>query len=294
MVTRVAVTGAAGRVGRGVLDLFCGQGKTVVAIDSVAPPGHLSSDHFGTGQVGAGQVVAGQVVWARADMKDFDAVVKALDGCDGLVHLAAVARPGILEDSVVHANNVVASYNALRAAAEVGITRICQASSVNAIGCAWSRSPRYDYFPLDESHRCYAEDPYSLSKWICEQQADAIARRYSSLSIASFRFHLVVPGRKEAVAVYNGAPGDVVIKNLWGYTSLAATAGACSLALEGDLSGHEVFQIVAREQVGGLPSTELAARHYPDVPWRRQLSGAEGFFDCSKAAQLLGWRHQDW
>ncbi len=61
MVTRVAVTGAAGRVGRGVLDLFCGQGKTVVAIDSVAPPGHLSSDHFGTGQVGAGQVGAGQV-----------------------------------------------------------------------------------------------------------------------------------------------------------------------------------------------------------------------------------------
>ena len=66
MVTRVAVTGAAGRVGRGVLDLFCGQGKTVVAIDSVAPPGHLSSDHFGTGQVGAGQVGAGQVVPARS------------------------------------------------------------------------------------------------------------------------------------------------------------------------------------------------------------------------------------
>jgi nucleoside-diphosphate-sugar epimerase len=289
MATRVAVTGAAGRVGRGVLDLFCRRGKTIVAIDSVTPPDNLAS-----GQSGSGQSGSGQVVWVQADMKDYDAVTKAFDGCDALVHLAAVARPGILEDSFVHANNVVSSYNALRAAAEVGITRICQASSVNAIGVAWSRWPHYDYFPLDESHSCYAEDPYSLSKWICEQQADAVARRYSTLSIASFRLHLVVPGREDAVAAYKGASDDVVIKNLWGYTSLAATAGACYLALEEDLSGHEVFQIVAGDQVGGLPSMELAARNYPGVPWRREPGGNEGFFDCSKAAQLLGWRHQDW
>ncbi len=37
MVTRVAVTGAAGRIGRGVLDLLLDRGVAVVAIDSLMP-----------------------------------------------------------------------------------------------------------------------------------------------------------------------------------------------------------------------------------------------------------------
>jgi UDP-glucose 4-epimerase len=279
MVTRVALTGAAGRVGRGVLDLFRARGKAVVAIDALAALPESALDN---------------VSWAQADMTDYSAVVKAFDGCDGLVHLAAIARPGLVEDSVVHANNVVGSYNALRAAAEVGITRVCQASSVNAIGCAWSRSPRYDYFPLDEDHATYAEDPYSLSKWICEQQADAIARRYPSMGISSFRYHLVVPERDRAAAIYSEAPDDVAVKNLWGYTSLAAAAGACWLGLENEVIGHEAFHIVAPDQVGGASSMELAERYYAGVARRRLLRDDESFFDCTKAARLLGWQHQDW
>jgi nucleoside-diphosphate-sugar epimerase len=286
MVTRVAVTGAAGRIGRGVLDLLLDRGVAVVAIDSRMPPDESPT--------GPDESSTGNVVWVQADMTDYPAVVKALNGCDGLVHMAAIARPGVLEDAVVHGNNVVGSYNVLRAAVEVGITRMCHESSVNAIGCAWSRSPRYDYFPLDENHPSYAEDPYSLSKWICEQQADAIARRYSSIGIASFRYHMVVPERARAVAVYSEAPEDVAIKNLWGYTSLAAAAGACWLALEGAQIGHEVFEIVAPDHVGGASSTELAERYYPGVVWQRPPSADESFFDSSKAGRLLGWRHQDW
>ncbi len=279
MVARVAVTGAAGRVGRGVLELLCARGTTVVAIDSLAPGPQDPNDG---------------VTWAQIDITDYAALVKALDGCDGLVHLAAIPSPRRAEDVVVHSNNVVGSYNALRAAAEVGITQVCQASSVNAIGCAYSRSPRYDYFPLDEAHPCYAEDPYSLSKWICEQQADAVARRYSPIFIASFRFHLVVQEREQAVVVYGQAPDDVAVKNLWGYTSLAAAAGACWLALESELVGHEVFHIVAPDQLAGASSTELSERHYPTVPRHHLLSEREAFFDSSKAGRLLGWRHQDW
>ena len=57
-----------------------------------------------------------------------------------------------------HANHVVfnensaGNYNALSAAATVGIKRVCLASSINAIGGVFSRQPRYDYFPLDEQH----------------------------------------------------------------------------------------------------------------------------------------------
>ena len=281
MVTRVAVTGAAGRVGQGVIALLRSRGKDVVAIDSVPAPGDTSDDG---------------VVWRRVEMTDYEAVVGSFAGCDGLVHLAAIARPGVLPDAQVHANNVVSSYNALRAAIELGIVRISQASSINAIGAAWSRWPHYDYLPLDEGHRSYVEDPYSLSKLICELQADALARRYSGVGIASLRFHMVVPDRARAVETYEdrGVAGDTAIKNLWGYTTLAASAGACLLALEGDSAGHEAFQIVAPDQLGGSPSVELAQRYFPGVPLRADLSECEGFFDCSKAGRLLGWRHDEW
>lgn len=45
--------------------------------------------------------------------------------------------------------------------------------------------------PIDEKHATYAEDPYSLSKWECEQQCDSFVRRYESMRIASFRMHEV-------------------------------------------------------------------------------------------------------
>ena len=77
----------------------------------------------------------------------------------------------------MHNNNVVASYNALRAAVQVGITpHLPRPPASMRSGRPSARKPRYDYFPIDEDHPNRAEDPYSLSKWICEQQADALVR----------------------------------------------------------------------------------------------------------------------
>jgi UDP-glucose 4-epimerase len=225
-----------------------------------------------------------------ADVTQYDQLEGALRGCDALVHLAAIRSPIGRPDYEVHNTNVVASYNALSAAARLGIQRVCLASSVNATGAAFSRWPRYDYFPLDEQHPTYNEDPYSLSKWICEQQADSFARRYDSMAIASLRFHMVVPDRATAARRQN-AGNEVLVKHLWGYTRLEAAARACLLSLTADLRGHAAFYIVAPDTTMDAPSLELRQRYFPDVPVRGNLDGNSGFFDCSRAARLLGWLH---
>jgi len=148
---KIAVTGGSGRVGRGVVELALAQGHQVVNIDRVSPAGVTDQPNL---------------THIQADITDYDALVNAFRGCDAVIHLAAIPAPGHLPDHVVHNNNVTGSYNALRAAVEVGVQRICQASSVNAIGLAYSRWPRFDYFPLDEQHPTYCEDPYALSIWI--------------------------------------------------------------------------------------------------------------------------------
>jgi UDP-glucose 4-epimerase len=223
----------------------------------------------------------------RADLTDFGQFNAAVADADALVHLAAYITPEAGADHVVHNNNVVASYNALSVAAAHGIDRVCLASSVNAIGGYYSREPRYDYFPLDEHHRCYAEDPYSLSKWIAEQQAAAFGRRYERMSIASLRLH-ALRDRAYMAALVVGRP-EAGHKDLWGYTPVDSAAQACLAAVTADFNGFETFYVVASDTTSEITSMQLRNRFYPDVPVKRELDGHGSFFDTSKAEKLLNW-----
>lgn len=273
---RIAVTGAGGRVGRAVVERAAADGHSVVAIDR---------------EVGGVPAQASDVV--RLDLGDYEGLERAFAGCDALIHLAAINGPGRHPDHVVHDNNVVTSYHALRAAAAAGVFRVCQASSVNAIGGRFSRwPPRYDYFPVDEQHPCYPEDPYSLSKLVCEQQAAAIARSFDGMAIASLRLHGVVSDRSEA-ARWTAIPGRAVEQQLWGYTRHDAAARACLLGVTAEMHGHEAFYVVAPDTMMDVPSVELCAEHYPQVPIRGELPGNRGLFDCSKAEKILGWVHDE-
>ncbi|HEU5013871.1 MAG TPA: NAD(P)-dependent oxidoreductase [Roseiflexaceae bacterium] len=274
---QIALTGGSGRIGRAITALALEQGHRVVSIDRVAPADAPSRP---------------ELSFVQADIAQYEELERAFQGCDALIHMAAIPSPRGHPDHVVHNNNVVGSYNALRAAAELGIMRVCQASSINATGAAYSRWPHYDYFPLDEQHPTYNEDPYSLSKWICEQQGDSFARRYENMTIASMRFHGIAPDRATAMQRVR-EPGGVNAKHLWGYTRLDAAAQACMNSITADFSGHEVFYIVAPDTVMETPSRELARQFYPDVPVRDDLNGTHGFYDCSKAERLLHWTHDD-
>jgi nucleoside-diphosphate-sugar epimerase len=272
---KIVITGGSGRIGRAITTEALRQGHSVVSIDRVAPPEPDEREN---------------VTFIEADTGDYEKLVEAFRETDALIHMGAIPSPGRHPDHIVHNNNVVGSYNALRAAVEVGIKRIVQASSVNAIGLSFSREGHFDYFPIDEAHPNYSEEPYSLSKWICEQQADSFARRYEDIRIASMRFHLVCHDRSKGVEHY-GVATQEVSRHLWAYTLFDAAARACLLALDAPFRGHEVFYIVAPDTVMEIPTLELAARFFPNVPVRSDLPGNRSFFSSAKAERMLGWRH---
>src|SRR5210317_1582909 len=113
---RIAVTGAAGRVGGHVVELASSLGHSVVAIDWRPLSSSIDVARY-----------------ADVDTMDYERLAEVISDCDALIHLAAITGPGRDPDHVVHNTNVVSSYNALRAASQVGIQRVCQASSINAI-----------------------------------------------------------------------------------------------------------------------------------------------------------------
>jgi len=275
-VMKMAITGSSGGIGKAVVEMALAQGHNLVCIDRMNPGNNSKPSN---------------AAFIQADIADYTAMENALRGCDALIHMAAIPAPGRHSDYEVHNNNVTGSYNILRAATELGINRVCQASSVNATGLGYSRWPRFDYFPLDEEHPTYNEDPYSLSKWICEEQGNSFARRYENMVISSMRFHWVVPERATAVQAKSHSQTRAAAKNLWAYTRFEAAARACLLSLTADFNGHEVFYIAAPDTVTDIPSLELKQKFFPDVPVRGDLSGCKSFFDCSKAERLLGWKH---
>ena len=268
---RIAVTGSGGTLGRVLVALAVERGHEIVALDRVA----------------ADSTAATRDTSRMLDTTDAGALHAGIAGCDALVHLAAYISPHAAEPHAVHNANVTSSYNALWAAAENGIRRVCLASSVNAIGGVYSAVPRSDYFPLDEEHPSYAEDPYSLSKWVLEEQARSVARRHPDMWIAALRFH-ALRSRAEMLEGYRSNPAGGA-RDLWGYSPVTESAAACLAALAVDLAGAEVFYVVASDTASDRPSEELRQEFHPDVPLRVPLDGHASFFDSTKARDVLGW-----
>ena len=170
---RVLITGGAGHVGKPICEKFVGNGWEVRVID-LAPECDIDG-----------------VRYAQCDILDFAALTKQVEGCDAIVHLAAIPSTMTHPESTVFEVNVGGSYNVFEAAERAGVKRIAQASSINAFGGYWGCDDRQcDYFPLDEDHPLHTTDVYSLSKQLVEEVA-AYYQRRSGINSVSFRLPAV-------------------------------------------------------------------------------------------------------
>ncbi|KAI0368798.1 NAD(P)-binding protein [Pilatotrama ljubarskyi] len=290
---KLAITGCNGSVGTRVVLAALEQGHTVVGLDSVP-----CSEPLATLLLHKNGHETARFAFRRVDLTDFEAALTALEGAEGIVQLAAVRTPltgfrwSLIAD--MSCRNVVISWNILRAAAELGINRVAQASSVNVIPLVWTDHHDFEYFPIDEEHPCRPDEPYGLSKVICEIKADTIVRRYPSMRVASLRLSWSLPSREDALR-----DDPTRRKNdLWGYVQEDSAAEAFLLAVAGEngkWSGHERFFIVAPDTSANEETVELWQTYWRHVPLKEEkdLSGRKGFFDCSKAERLLGWVHKN-
>ena len=275
---KIAVTGGSGRLGKAVIEQLAQEQHEILSLDRVPPQSPVAD--------------LPRLTRLPLDLNDLNALTQALEGCQAVIHLAAFTSPYGQPPGVVYANNTLSSFNVLQAAASTGVRAVCLASSINALGGIGSKIGRFDYFPVDERHPSYNADDYSLSKYVMEAQADSFARRCPGLTISSLRMH-ALPDEPPALLDSLDGPEAPVARGLWGWTLMAEAARACCLAIRASFTGHEVFFVTAPRTCSSILSAELARHAYPDVPIREVLTGHRSFYDCRKAARLLGWVHQD-
>ncbi len=111
---RVLVTGAGGRIGRA----FVREYKNYYLFRLM-----LHKRAF--------DIFDGEVVYG--DIADFDSVLKAVEGVDAIVHLAADSRVEADWNSVLN-TNIIGTYNVFEAARLCGVRRVVYASSNHACG----------------------------------------------------------------------------------------------------------------------------------------------------------------
>jgi UDP-glucose 4-epimerase len=101
------------------------------------------------------------------DVLDAEAVVRAADTCNAVVHLAAdLAYSGSGGDLM--AVNVVGTWNVLAGAKAAGVKRVVFMSSVNALGVFKGEAPP-EYLPLDDEHPARPVSAYGISKFLAEE-----------------------------------------------------------------------------------------------------------------------------
>jgi UDP-glucose 4-epimerase len=294
--TRILVTGGCGLIGSTTIDLLLRehQPEKIVILDNLAR-GSLANVEAALKDP--------RVQLVRGDVRDADAVRRATEGMDAVIHLAALRITACAADPR-EAMQVMCdgSFNVVDAAHHAGVKKLVAASSASIYGLA-------DQFPTREDHH-----PYNNRTWYGTSKVmlEGLLRSYHSmyaLPYVALRYFNVYGPRMDIHGKYTEvlirwmeriAAGQAPLifgdgEQTMDFIYIDDIARANLLALQSD-HNDEVFNVAsgAETSLNELAATlakvmgsALAPEHGPERsvnPVPRRLASTE------KAERLLGFR----
>ena len=252
----IVVTGAAGRLGRRVVQLLVDRGKDVLATD----------------QVDADDLPA---EFVRCHLGDATAVHGVLKDAESVVHMGAIPGPTRAEPRVIFENNVSADFNVMMSAAELGLRRVVFSSS--AFGMGWAHDGNAFvplYLPLDEEHPMMPFEPYGLTKQVGEDIGRMIARN-SVTTVVSLRFTNVALPEVQAEFPWPApTPENPLTLVMWAYADARDVAEAHVLALDAEIEEYEAFMLAQPTSRFNEPTIDIVKNNFGDrVEIREGLNG---------------------
>jgi nucleoside-diphosphate-sugar epimerase len=270
---KVVVTGGSGRLGQFVIRELLARRYQVLSLDRMAPREKLCMS------------------WL-VDLRHPGDLFEALRGAFGIIHLGAYQAPNLAPDAETLSNNVSATYNVLRAAADMGVKRVVMASSTAAFGFIYATklwAP--EYLPLDEHHPSTPQDSYGLSKVLGERIADSIVSLYPEMTLSSLRFPGVNFDLSYESFRERWRNPRSRRSGFWTYIDARDAAVTCRLALEAKFHGHEVFIASAPLNCMIQPTLQLVKQFLAKSVKIRKVSGTHwSCVDSSKARRVLGFK----
>jgi nucleoside-diphosphate-sugar epimerase len=180
------VTGGAGFIGSHLSEEIARRGHRVRVADSLVTGKRSNLAH-----------VPG-VELIEGDLADFEFAKRVADGCDYVLHQAALPSvPRSVTDPITaNRANVDGTLNILVAARDAGVKRLVFASSSSAYGDT-PTLPKHEGMPVDPM------SPYALQKVVGEQYLRMFTRLYG-LETVSIRYFNVFGPRQDPTSPYSG------------------------------------------------------------------------------------------
>ncbi|OIO20053.1 MAG: hypothetical protein CO029_00675 [Candidatus Magasanikbacteria bacterium CG_4_9_14_0_2_um_filter_41_10] len=282
------ITGGAGFIGTNLTKQLLEEGHTVRIIDNYA--GGKKEERI---QEGAEYI--------EGDIRDFDMLLRVMDGVDGVFHMAALPRVtfSVEHPLETHDVNVNGTLNVFLAARDAGVKKVVFSSSSSTYGDL----PKEMYPVKEEGVVKMPLAPYALHKFIGEQYARIFSSLYGLKTVSLVYFNVYGPYAdpngayalviaKFLQQVKNGEPmticgdgeyyrdythvSDIVRANILAMTS--DTVGKGETINIGNDNPHSVNDIV--KLIGG-DSVNIDPR-----PGDVRFTQA----NITKAKQLLGWK----
>ncbi|MCK5839242.1 MAG: SDR family NAD(P)-dependent oxidoreductase [Bacteroidales bacterium] len=163
--SNILITGAGGFIGSHLAELCVEQGYQVKAFI------HYNSQNSWGWLEGSKYLNEMEIV--TGDIRDYDSVFAAMEGCNTVFHLAAlIGIPFSLVSPLAYIEtNITGTYNILQAARQQKLSNIIITSTSETYGTA-------QYIPMDEKHPGVAHSPYAASKIAADQMALSFFRSF--------------------------------------------------------------------------------------------------------------------
>ncbi|TMD59297.1 MAG: SDR family NAD(P)-dependent oxidoreductase [Chloroflexi bacterium] len=290
---KILVTGGAGFIGSHIVDQSIAAGHEVAVVDNLWEEGGGKNTNLNS-----------QARFFRADITDEDSLNKVFDNVQPEIvchqaaqHSVAVSTKNPQLDARV---NVLGLLNILTNCTRLGVHKITFASS----GATYGTPAR---LPIDEEVEQRPESPYGITKMVAEHYLRYWQEAYG-LAYTALRYGNVYGPRQDP----NGEAGVIAIfakrflnhetiridwdgEQQKDYVYVVDVARANLIAMEpghGDndifciatgkgTSVNEIYNLLAT-QIGYQPEIVQAPRRPGDI----RLT----YFDCNKAARILGWK----
>lgn len=284
-MSRVLVTGGAGRLGRSVVRGLADAGHEVVSVDRVPIDGLPARQR-------------------ELDLLDAGATRELFlqERPDAVVHLAAIAVPFSSPDAEIFATNTALAFGVLESSLAAGVGALLVASSPTVIGYGAPHGWEPTALPIDEEHPVAPWNGYALSKVAVEELVRTAVRAHGDrIRLGAFRpCYVVAPEEWDGAPTQQGhtleerlADPALSAVALFNYLD-ARDAGAFVarwLERAPEVPNGSVFFVGAADSLVREPVPAALARL---VPGTAALAGTLAddapVFSSAKAERLLGWR----
>ena len=286
---RVLVTGAAGLLGRSIVEELRGR---------------YEASGF---DLKAGNA---QIDWHLGSLTDAEAVAAAVKGKDAIVHAAAIPNIWSGGGEKIMQVNVVGLYLLLAAAEEAGVKRVVLCSSDSVVGFTVRegalRPP--EYLPIDVDHPLNPTDAYGLSKLLGEEVGRSFALRGKIGVVALRPVFIAYPemygeirARSASPQTYSGTPAGGPSSAgggpCWHHVDPRDVATAFRKALELQDVTFERFFVSANVTLSPKPTLDRLREVLGKLPPVRKPEVYEAnpyapLFDLSRTRDRLGFEPQ--